>query len=189
MNVIKRKLNSRRGASITWALLVFMVCAVVGSVVLVAGTAAAGRMSRLAENDRRYYAVTSTAGFLRDVLSQKVTVERTAQYSIPDGSSDTVASYTIAFKNGDGTANLTDDILKELIKYLMDWKEPSSGTVTEDSSLFWENKDNIKTPLDRKLTVQLTSGGVIGDLLNDEKSSVSLPEWKVNDNGAFQITV
>ena len=32
-------------------------------------------VSKLAENDRRYYAVTSTAGFLRDALGEKVTVK------------------------------------------------------------------------------------------------------------------
>ena len=96
MNMIKKKLNSERGASITWALLIFMVCAVVGSVVLVAGTAAAGRVSKLAENDRRYYAVTSTAGFLRDALGEKVTVERTAAYT------SSGVTYKISFKDERG---------------------------------------------------------------------------------------
>ena len=72
MNRIKKKLNSERGASITWALLIFLVCTVVGSAVLVAGTAAAGRMSKLAESDQRYYAVTSAAGLLSDVLGQEI---------------------------------------------------------------------------------------------------------------------
>ena len=68
MNGIGQKLRSDRGASITFALLLFLVCAVVSSVVIVAGTAAAGRMSELAEMDQRYYAVTSAAGLLRDEL-------------------------------------------------------------------------------------------------------------------------
>ncbi len=75
MNVIKRKLNSRRGASITWALLIFLVCAVVGSAVLVAGTTASGRMSKLAENDQRYYAVNSAVRMLRKTMeNETVTV-------------------------------------------------------------------------------------------------------------------
>ena len=41
MNGIGQKLRSDRGASITFALLLFLVCAVVSSVVIVAGTAAA----------------------------------------------------------------------------------------------------------------------------------------------------
>jgi len=68
MNGIGLKLRSDRGASITFALLLFLVCAVVSSVVIVAGTAAAGRMSHLTEMDQRYYAVTSATGLLCDEL-------------------------------------------------------------------------------------------------------------------------
>ena len=53
MSILKKKVASRRGASITFALLLFLVCAVVSSVVIVAGTAAAGRISRMAEMDQR----------------------------------------------------------------------------------------------------------------------------------------
>ena len=68
MNRIKKKLNSRKGASITYALLIFLVCAVVGSAVLVAGTTAAGRMSEVVKSDQRYYAVTSAARMLIDQI-------------------------------------------------------------------------------------------------------------------------
>lgn len=70
-NRIKDKLRSQTGASITYALLIFLVCAVVGSAVLVAGTTAAGRMSKVAENDQRYYAVTSAARLLIDLIDDQ----------------------------------------------------------------------------------------------------------------------
>ena len=73
---LKQKLKSQTGASITFALLLFLVCAVVGSVVLTAGTAAAGRMSELAKMDQRYYSVTSAAQLLQDIISDQ-TVEVT----------------------------------------------------------------------------------------------------------------
>ncbi|MBR4703513.1 MAG: hypothetical protein IKO91_06690 [Oscillospiraceae bacterium] len=74
---LQAKLRSGRGASITFALLLFLVCAVVGSVVLAAGTAASGRVSQLAEADRRYYAVTSAAQLFRDELNgQSYTIVR-----------------------------------------------------------------------------------------------------------------
>ena len=41
MIAIKNKLQSKRGASITFALLLFLVCSVVSIVVVVAGSAAA----------------------------------------------------------------------------------------------------------------------------------------------------
>ena len=67
MKEIKEKLRSERGASISYALLLFLVCAVVGSVVLVAATSASGRLSGLAETDQRYYSVTSAAELIRDL--------------------------------------------------------------------------------------------------------------------------
>lgn len=70
-NRILTKLRSRTGASITFALLLFLVCAVLSSVIIVAASAAAGRMSGIAEADQRYYAVTSAAELLRDLLDGK----------------------------------------------------------------------------------------------------------------------
>lgn len=65
------KIRSNRGASLSFALLLFLVCTVVGSVVLAAGTASAGRMSKLGESDQSYYSVTSAAQFLAKELSDK----------------------------------------------------------------------------------------------------------------------
>ena len=75
---LKQKLKSQI------ALLLFLVCAVVGSVVLTAGTAAAGRMSELAKMDQRYYSVTSAAQLLRDTIEGKQ-VKVTQNYISIDG--------------------------------------------------------------------------------------------------------
>ena len=71
MNRIMKKLRSRAGASITFALLLFLVCAVLCSVILAAATASAGRMSSIAETDQRYYAVTSASELLNDLIGDK----------------------------------------------------------------------------------------------------------------------
>ena len=76
MNRIRQKLTSQSGASITYALLLFLVCAVVSSVVLAAGTAASGRMSKSVENDQRYYAVTSAAELLKNQLDGKTWIRK-----------------------------------------------------------------------------------------------------------------
>lgn len=76
MQAIRNKLKTQKGASITFALLLFLVCAVISSVVIVAATTAAGRMSQLPQMDQRYYAVTSAANLLRKEIDDKrVTVE------------------------------------------------------------------------------------------------------------------
>lgn len=77
MHTVNNKLRSRRGASITFALLLFLVCAVVGSVVLAAGTAASGRLAKLAESEQRFYAVNSAAELVVSQLcgdANKVTI-------------------------------------------------------------------------------------------------------------------
>ncbi len=145
MNVIKRKLNSERGASITWALLIFLVCAVVGSAVLVAGTTASGRMSKLAENDQRYYAVTSSAGLLRDILGKSITVTRTASGTLND------AKYNITYETD------ADPLLKALVREFMDWPDTPAAPVS-DRTMFWD-KDAIGTLPASDVTVSLAGSG------------------------------
>ena len=91
MQAIKNKIRSRRGASISYALMLFLVAAVVGSVVLTAGTAASGRMSQIAEMDQRYYSVNSAARLLIDTLQDDtVKVEKT---TAPDAEGTPTTSY------------------------------------------------------------------------------------------------
>lgn len=79
MHEMKGKIKSERGASITFALLLFLVCAVLGSVILTAASAAAGRMAGMAEMDQRYYAVSSASELLKDWLDGKeTTIKQTA---------------------------------------------------------------------------------------------------------------
>ena len=90
MRMIRRKLRSDKGASLTFALLIFMVCAVVSSAVIVAATTAAGRMGTMDEMDERYYAVTDACEVLCDIFDGK-TVNVT--YTLKnDGSVDTATA-------------------------------------------------------------------------------------------------
>lgn len=72
MSAINNKIQSNRGASITFALMLFMVCAIISIVVVVAGSAAAGSMSQRAETDQRYYAVSSAVELLCNDFKNKV---------------------------------------------------------------------------------------------------------------------
>lgn len=75
-NVLK-KLRSSKGASITFALLAFLVCAVISAILLASASAASGRASDLAKMDQRYYAVTSAAQLFCDTLDgQEIVVKR-----------------------------------------------------------------------------------------------------------------
>ncbi len=106
MHKLKQKLKSQTGASITFALLLFLVCAVVGSVVLVAGTAAAGRMSKIAEMDQRYYSVNSAAKLLIElidgeekavtIIETKINGSSQSQYKYGDNNAIGNRFYSIA---------------------------------------------------------------------------------------------
>ena len=91
MNGIGLKLRSDRGASITFALLLFLVCAVISSVVIVAASTAGGRLSTVREMDQRYYAATAAADVLRDRLdgqSAIVTYQKNAGGAITDATAN-----------------------------------------------------------------------------------------------------
>lgn len=79
------KLKSSRGASLMMALLLFLVCAVVGSAVLTAGTAASGRMAKIAESDQRYYSVNSAANLLIDLFKDPVKITETVKKDASTG--------------------------------------------------------------------------------------------------------
>lgn len=127
-SLISKKLRSDSGASITFALLLFLVCAILSAVILVAGTTAAGRMSNLAETDQSYYSVTSAAELLKDELDgQKVSIIDDVVYNRP---MDTITSYDVYYDNGEpGTPTSADENVEPEIS-------GDSGTNTVLSSDF-----------------------------------------------------
>ena len=96
MRALKQKARSQKGASITFALLLFLVCAIISSVVIVAATAAAGRVSQLAQTDQKYYAVNSAAELVQNML-EKPTMTVTAGYT----------ETTVTTVTGDSTSSST----------------------------------------------------------------------------------
>ena len=75
--MIRNKLKSNTGASLSMALFLFLICTVASAVILTAATAAAGRAAAVDETDARYYAVSSAAELLAKELSGKtVTIKR-----------------------------------------------------------------------------------------------------------------
>lgn len=68
INRFMRKLHSESGASLAVALLFFIVCAIVGSIVLTAATASMGRISAMGKDQENKYAVQSAANVLVNEL-------------------------------------------------------------------------------------------------------------------------
>ena len=145
---LNSKLRSQTGASITIALLLFLVCAVIGSVVLAAGTTAGGRFSELSEMDQRYYSVTSAAELLgKELDGQKVTIVRTRKNTktettpyiidttsdvntVTAGNKGTIDKYdfsTIAFENTDTTNTSFSRVSTDIDGSSTDFKGDSSS--------------------------------------------------------------
>ena len=176
MNRVQRKLRSRRGASITFALLLFLVCAVVSSVVIVAGTAAAGRMSRLAEMDQRYYAVTSAAELLCNDIADKTAVVETVSTTTKtgDGEPTTTSEPPALAKDGDGNtvssgSALADDASLRLIS-LQAQRNAIDPTATPAPQIraFDLSTSVDGDPLKCKVTETLNAdGSLVLDIVND----------------------
>lgn len=60
--------HDERGASILIALFYFLVCAVVGAVVLTAATVTSGQLANLEKSQQTYYATSSAATVFRDAI-------------------------------------------------------------------------------------------------------------------------
>lgn len=66
--MLRNRIRSNSGATILLALLFFLLCALAGSIILSAGSAAAGRISGLKETEQSFYSVTSAAQVIREAI-------------------------------------------------------------------------------------------------------------------------
>ena len=66
---MKKKLQSRSGASIVFALFIFLFCAFVGASILVIASTTTGELSDKQKNDQAYYTLTSLADYLSGELT------------------------------------------------------------------------------------------------------------------------
>ena len=122
--MVKKKILSKDGATILIALLFFLLCAIAGSVILAAGSAASGRVSGIVSQTQSYYSVTSAAEVMGDTLTGTMTMQETANETVteqnlscslsPSGNLDgllTKAVKAIKVSNEAGTpATYEDDI-------------------------------------------------------------------------------
>ena len=62
--------NPRRGAAMTYALMFFLMCALVGSMVVTAASANAGKAAKMREEQQEYLAVRSAARMVAEMMSR-----------------------------------------------------------------------------------------------------------------------
>ena len=179
MRAVKRKLKSQRGASITFALLIFLVAAVVGSAVLTAGTAASGRMSKIAEMDQRYYSVNSAAKLVIDQIQKdeiycekKEFSEETPSDIDDDDSTEgedetpvSASDYTLTIKDEDvgEKTTLTIDAVKHIL-------EMTSEKIEQNLSLVIDNLNIEKANLSVNITETIYKNGDLDFIITNSSS-------------------
>lgn len=143
---IKKKLRSDRGATLSMAMLLFLVCAIVGGVIIAAATAAAGRLSQIAETDRRYYNVTSAVQVLSEqIAGEEVTIDQIKTYNEIVGGSAGAGTYEIRIngtKYRQGGSAALDFLSARALQMmfgnlLIDPEEEENWDISIDSEKSW----------------------------------------------------
>lgn len=140
-----QKLRSQDGASLIISLTLFLVCAVISSVVIVAATAVGGRASQLPEMDQRYYAVSSAAELIRDLVEEQTITVMTGTKNTVEAYQDTTGVVvTPEHKKEDDVAltqevwlngvEVGDDKSTVLVNAARKLSNPSDTTLSKD----WE---------------------------------------------------
>ena len=167
---LHNKLRSRRGASITFALFLFLICATVGSVVLAAGTAASGRLSQTPETDQRYYAVSSAAELLRGALDgQTTTSVRTTVSNVRTGYSSTGSATGSELNVGTGFSEN-----KPNITYTVNGKAPTANVTQFDSFIDEAVYKLMLSHISRKMQEQGAADPITDPLSSDFTSTLSV---------------
>lgn len=121
MNVIQNKLKSKNGASIFMGLMFLLVCVMVGTVVLVASTASAGKLAEQREREQAYLNVSSAAELIKDRICK---TKYTCTYQ--PGESATISSPSVVASDGNSVilgTELSDLCNKLVLNTDPDWKE------------------------------------------------------------------
>lgn len=188
---LKKKIRSRRGASITFALLLFLVCAVVGSAVLTAGTVAAGRMSKIAEMDQRYYSVNSAARLVTEIL-EKEEIEAEIESSVAGDSFKFYRkdnSGRVQIEDSDSSSRLARETIKQILalRKTSDTKKTLSLTLKDTTSLIDDAKldvtmtETILQNGDLEFEIKDTDGKYIIQMYLTNIGEDLKFRWKLND--------
>lgn len=164
---VKGKLRSRQGMTLLLSLLLFLVCAVAGSVALTAGTASSGTISERAELDQRYFSVMSAAELLRETFDGKsvtVTVEH-----------DKNGQLTKRISPDPASASAEEKFVIDQSLYLLSGFDDETDSELERNAMAW---------LSNQYTVTVTDDR--GKPIEDLQATVEISQIK---RGAFEFTV
>ena len=164
-NIVSKKLRSNDGATLLFALLFFVVCAVAGSIAMSSASGFTGSLVNVRDTDAEYYAVSSAAKYLIDALagSEFTIADKKTETYKSGNESEPTSTYdapTITYKDGE---------LKQT---------PSEGEESGDSLVLNKLKECFKSYLDK------TGGDRWASSANFKYSGVA-----VNDDTTYTINV
>lgn len=169
MNKLNIKLQSKRGASIMLALLLFLVCILAGVAALTAASANMGRHSYMRETQQKYLAVSSAAKLIREQLNG---MELTCEYTYNPISayddtfekfivtSGTLVKGTIScnvdYTNDHLAALFNEDLEKMVYDAFYTAVKGYSNSELDPNVIMWKNGVTVSTPETITTTFEFT---------------------------------
>lgn len=146
-----KKYNNTSGASIFIALLFFLICSLVGSVILTAASTSSGRLVNLKKNEQSYYTLLSAA----KLLKKEIEGEKYSRYQVISNLGERAADgYNDIPNKGlkEFLIKATDKVFESQSSYSNIWIIKASELVIEEvkAQFSMDEKYNI--------TIQLSQG-------------------------------
>lgn len=182
-----RKLRSQSGVSLSVALLFFVVCAALASMILAAAYAASGRVTRRMTLNQDHYAVDSAASLISDELKNDVIViqekadvkqNKDGSYTVIDGSGIDTSYYevnhsvssiedatTLVDASDPSVRNVTKNNQSLLVKVYTDMYSAYLGHYTDDTAKLFQARlasaplDGLLKNRERQFEFGVTAGG------------------------------
>lgn len=109
MNTLSKKLKDQRGASIIIALLFFLMCTILGGIILMSAHTSAGRIDTMRQEEQAYLTVASAADVLRhEMSSAKVTYTRNETFHMDCGAATTWSDPVYSFNQAGKLKNIIE---------------------------------------------------------------------------------
>ncbi len=171
--MIEEKLRSRTGASLIAALFLFLFCAMVGTVILTAASANAGRLARRDEYERNYSNVISAAKLFADkIKGAKVKLEWTRTRTYDEGYNYT-ETFAHAVNDGSSSANAVEKFFVDAVGEIYEEALKDEGAETWEANFTNVNSQSAM----KKFTVEIQ---------DEDGAALSGGAFKVYGRIAFQ---
>ncbi len=192
MNMIRNKLREKDGASILMGLLYLLVCMMVGTVVLTAATASAGKMAGQQESEQDYLNVASAARLIKDRICELTYTYKTTGTD-PDPSGELTAATGDVILKGElealcgilaeslntNPAEDPDDLQDELNDKA---KEAAPFEISRSGSMEWSTVyGRVGMKADGRLIVELWLGNKDIDQGNNHMAVEFCPDGPVKE--------